>query len=65
MSFDTYRAAAMADPERNFHFSRAWRERDFTPAELDRLSDHELSVGHHQRAEMLAWRAVVMREGGR
>lgn len=65
MSFDTYRASAMADPEMNPHFSRRWAERAMSPAELDRLSDHELSVGHHQRAEMLAWRAAAMREAGR
>lgn len=64
MSFDIYRAAEMADPEKNFHFRRPWRERDFTPRELDRLADHELSVGHTQRAEMLAWRAAEMRAGG-
>lgn len=65
MSFDTYRAAAMADPERNFYFSRAWREREFTPAELDRLADAELQHGHAARAEMLAWRAAALREVAR
>jgi hypothetical protein len=40
-----------------------WSERDITPAELDRISDHELSVGHVARAEMLAWRAAELRDG--
>jgi hypothetical protein len=62
MSFDSYRAYEKSDPEANWHFRRPWNERGFTPAELDRLSDHELSVGHVARAEMLAWRAAAMRE---
>jgi hypothetical protein len=59
---DISRLAAMADPDSNPHFRRIWRESEFTPAELDRLSDHELSVGHAARAELLAWRAAALRE---
>ena len=65
MSFDTYRAYQKSNPDQNWHFRRSWQERQFTPAELDRLSDHELANGHVQRAEMLAWRAASMREVGR
>jgi hypothetical protein len=65
MSFDAYSFYQKSDPDRNRHFRRPWSEREFTPAELDRLSDHELSVGHIARAELLAWRAAAMREAGR
>ena len=60
--FDAYSFYEKSDPDHNRNFSRRWSERPLTPAEIDRLSDHELSVGHHQRAEMLAWRAAAMRE---
>ena len=63
MSFDSYRAYQKSDPEVNWHFSRRWQDRDFTPADLDRLADHELSVGRVQKAELLAWRAAAMRDG--
>lgn len=56
---------AQSDPLANRHFRRRWFDRDFTAAELDRLADHELSVGHYARAEMLAWRAAAMREASR
>jgi hypothetical protein len=62
MSFDAYSFCQKSDPDRNRSFRRRWCERDFTARELDRLADHELSVGHYQRAEMLAWRAAALRE---
>jgi hypothetical protein len=62
MSFDSYRAYEKSDPFANPHFLRPNLERACSPAELDHLSDHELAVGHVQRAEMLAWRAAAMRE---
>ncbi|GAB0119919.1 hypothetical protein [Acidisoma sp. 7E03] len=65
MSFDTYRAYQLSDPFQNRHFQRPCLDRAYSAAELDRLSDHELSVGHVQRAEMLAWRAAAMREDSR
>jgi hypothetical protein len=62
MSFDSYCAYKQSYPDNNWHFSRRWQDPEFTPADLDRLADHELSVGHVQKAEMLAWRAAAMRE---
>jgi hypothetical protein len=62
MPFDTYRAYQKSHPDQNWHFRRNWRERQFTPAELDRIADHELANGHVQRAEMLACQAAAMRE---
>ena len=61
MPFDSYRAYEQSHPDKNWNLRRAWRERRFTAAELDRISDHELANGHVQRAEMLAWKAAALR----
>jgi hypothetical protein len=59
---DAYSFYQKSDPDLNPHFLRPNLERDYSPAELDRLSDHELANGHVRRAEMLAWRAAALRE---
>lgn len=65
MSFDSYRAFAMADPDLHPSFRRRWTDRPFTPAEMDRLADFELQHGRFGRAEQLSHRAAAMREDGR
>lgn len=62
MSFDTCRASAVAAPELHPHFGHHRQPHQFTAAEIDRLADHELAVGHVNRAEMLSWRAAELRE---
>jgi hypothetical protein len=62
MSFDTARAYAKSDPDRNPRFITPCLERAMTAPELDRLADAELAHGHVARAEILAWRAAAMRE---
>ncbi|MCB8877602.1 hypothetical protein [Acidisoma silvae] len=62
MSFDSYSAFKKSDPFANPRFIRPNLERDYSPAELDRLADAELAHGHVARAEQLAWRAAALRE---
>lgn len=65
MSFDTWQACRLSDPDHNRRFLRPRLERARTAAELDRLADAELAHGHVAPAERLAWRAAAMREGNR
>ncbi len=59
------------DCDRNFQFRRfAPRRIDFyrpllTAADLDREADIEISQGHNDRTERLAWRVAALREGAR
>jgi hypothetical protein len=66
MPIDAYYFYQKSDPDRNQHFRRAWSEREFSAAELDRLSDHELSVGYLARSgELKALAATMRTEAGR
>ena len=62
---DSFRLAAMADPVRNPRFSRRWMGRPLSAAEIDRLADWEIGLGHHRRGEQLAHLAEQMRAEAR
>ena len=61
---DSYRYAAMSDPDINPAF-RGWARHPLPrdAAALNRMADAELALGHHVAAERLAWLAAGCREG--
>jgi hypothetical protein len=58
---DPSRYAVQSDPDRNYHFRRFVTARPLTARELELAADLELAQGNPRRADMLSWRAHMVR----
>lgn len=58
---DLPRYAAQPDPDRKYHFRRLATARPLTARELEMAADIELAQGNSRRADLLSWRAHMIR----
>lgn len=53
-----------SDPIQNRQFRRRWTEKPTTSREMQHLADLEAAHGNARRAELLSWRAHMLRAAG-
>jgi hypothetical protein len=61
LRLDPSRYAVQSDPDRNYHFRRFMTARSLTARELELAADLELAQGNPRRADILSWRAHMIR----